>query len=132
LKERAGEGETFMKEKSGAERLPSHVTAEVEELFEMAKAILGAIRFEWAYDGQTAWLLQLHRGATQSAGNVIFPGDARQWKAFNPAAGLEVLREMIASSGPGDGLMVTGEIGLTSHLADLIRRAGIPAQIAAQ
>jgi hypothetical protein len=129
---KAGEGETFMKGESGAERLPSHVTAEVEELFEMAKAILGAIRFEWAYDGQTAWLLQLHRGATQSAGNVIFPGDARQWKAFNPAAGLEVLREMIASSGPGDGLMVTGEIGLTSHLADLIRRAGIPAQIAAQ
>jgi len=127
---KAGEGESFMKGESRPEVLPAQVTAEVTELFETAKRMLGPVRFEWAYDGQTVWLLQLHRGATQSTGHVILPGNADRWIWFDAAAGLGVLRQTIASLDQGAGLIVAGEVRLTSHIADIIRRAGIPAKIA--
>ena len=127
---KAGEGESLMKGKSRAEALPGYVTQQIRRLFETAKANLGPVRFEWAYDGRAAWLLQLHRGATESVGNVIFPGRAAYWTTFDPATGLEALRKTIASIKPGAGLIIRGDIGLTSHLADVIRRAAIPAHIA--
>jgi hypothetical protein len=127
---KAGEGESFMKGESRAEVLPDPVIKDITQLFEAASANLGPVRFEWAYDGETAWLLQLHRGATSSVGSVIFPGPATHWETFDPAAGLEALREIISSIEPGAGLILTDDIGLTSHIADVIRRAAIPAQIA--
>ena len=81
---KTGEGESLMKGKSRAEALPDYVTEEITRLFEAARAHLGPVRFEWAYDGRAAWLLQLHRGATTSVGNVIFPGSADHWTRFDP------------------------------------------------
>jgi hypothetical protein len=42
---------------------------------------------------------------------------------------LEALRELIelAARG-GEGIVVTGEVGVTSHVGDLLRKAGLPAR----
>jgi hypothetical protein len=66
---------------------------------------------------------------TQSTVNALVPGDATHWISFETERGLEQLRDLVASLEPGAGLLLQGEVGLTSHVADVIRRAGIPARI---
>jgi hypothetical protein len=43
-----------------------------------------------------------------------------------PLLGLEKLRELIASVGRGEGIEVAGDIGVTAHAGDLLRRAAVP------
>lgn len=127
----AGEGEAFMKGEAGPERLPDNVIADVNALYERATNYLGPVRFEWVHDGGAVWIVQLHRGATQSTATVLVPGDAEHWLSFDVSAGLEQLRSTIARLDPGAGLILRGDVGLTSHVADVIRRAGVPAKIGA-
>lgn len=128
---KSGEGDTFMKGESPPEALPDNVRLQVEQIYERASAILGPVRFEWVYDGNTTWIVQLHRGITQSTFAALVPGDATHWISFEIERGLEQLRELVSSMEPGAGLVLQGEVGLTSHIADVIRRAGIPARIRA-
>ncbi|MEY9885572.1 hypothetical protein [Bradyrhizobium sp. USDA 329] len=125
----SGEGEAFMKGEAGPERLPATVAADVEALYRRAAAYLGPVRFEWVHDGRSAWIVQLHRGATQSTSAVLVPGDAEHWIPFDVTVGLEQLRSTVSSLDPGAGLILRGDVGLTSHIADVIRRAGVPARI---
>jgi len=37
---------------------------------------------------------------------------------------------LIASVGQGEGIEVAGDIGVTSHAGDLLRRAAIPSRLA--
>lgn len=127
----SGEGEAFMKGQSAPENLPENVLADVDSLYQRAASQLGPIRFEWVHDGQSVWVVQLHRGITQSTAEVLVPGDAEHWVQFDVRAGLEELRSMVARLDPGAGLILRGDVGLTSHVADVIRRAGIPAKIGA-
>jgi hypothetical protein len=88
------------------------------------------VRFEWAWDGRTVWILQLHRGASAAAGRVIVPGDAARYHRFEVSRGIESLRELITHiQGTGDGIALVGRVGVTSHLGDLLRRARIPSRI---
>jgi hypothetical protein len=125
----SGEGEAFMKGEAGPERLPDNVVAAVDELNRRATASLGPVRFEWVYDGHSVWIVQLHRGATQSTAAVLVPGNAEHWVHFDVSAGLEELRFTVSRLDPGAGLILRGDVGLTSHVADVIRRAGVPAKI---
>ena len=57
------------------------------------------------------------------------PGDAHRWEVFKVSRGLEALRGFLDQL-PGDvGVRIEGEIGLTSHIADLLRKARRPARI---
>lgn len=127
----SGEGEAFMKGEAGPERLPAHVVGDVEALYQRAALHLGPVRFEWVHDGRSAWIVQLHRGATQSTSAVLVPGDAEHWIPFDVTVGLEKLRYTVSRLDPGAGLLLRGDVGLTSHIADVIRRAGVPAKISA-
>lgn len=128
---KSGEGDTFMNGSCPPEKLPDLVRRQVKLLFERAVSVLGPVRFEWVYDGATVWIVQIHRGATQSTFDALVPGDATHWVTFRVESGLERLRALVSSLEPGAGLLLQGEVGLTSHVADVIRRAGIPARIRA-
>jgi hypothetical protein len=127
---RHGEGDRFMLGIDPPEALPVEVVWAVERAFSALSARLGPVRFEWVHDGDTAWIVQLHRGATLTSAATIVPGDATSWQEFRVEKGLEQLRSVLDSMPSGAGLMLVGEVGLTSHVADIVRRAGVPARLA--
>jgi hypothetical protein len=114
----------------GPEPLPNPVTADLHAAYRLAHAALGPVRFEWVHDGREAWIVQLHRGASATEGRVIFPGDSERWHRFHVADGIGALRELIAGiTGSGEGVVLVGRIGVTSHFGDLLRRARIPSRL---
>ncbi|HSV65452.1 MAG TPA: hypothetical protein VLJ59_06025 [Mycobacteriales bacterium] len=127
----AGAGDEFMLGEQAPERLPAAVVAAVEDMAAQATKALGPIRLEWAHDGRQPWVLQLHLAGQDFAPGVLNPGDASRWLHYDPATGLEVLRELAGqASALGAGVLVDGRIGLTSHIGDILRKAGIPARLA--
>jgi hypothetical protein len=81
------------------------------------------------HDGERAWIVQLHRGGTGTTEQVVVPGDAEEWVRFEVSAGIEHLRRLLDSLDEGVGVTVIGEIGLTSHVADLLRKARRPSRL---
>jgi len=124
-----GEGEAFMLGTAMPEILPDLVIKDVLALFINAFDKLGPVRFEWVHDGEMAWVVQLHKGATSSVDNVIVPGDAAIWCDFDISFGLAALRTRLEGMEEGMGLLIQGQVGLTSHVADVLRKSGIPARI---
>ncbi len=126
----SGFGDHFMVGERAPERLPEQVSADVLALYHQAHAVLGPVRFEWVHDGRQAWVVQMHRGPSATQGRVIFPGDSERWHRLDVADGIGALRELIAGiDGSGDGVVLVGRVGVTSHFGDLLRRAGIPSRI---
>lgn len=128
-----GRGDEFMSGRVPPQELPQRAIEAVTALCERASSHLGPVRFEWVYDGIQAWIVQLHRGAVAATGRTIFPGEADHYHRFDVAAGIDSLRGLISRvEGTGDGIIVVGEVGVTSHLGDLLRRAKIPSRIEPQ
>jgi hypothetical protein len=123
-----GYGDEFMLGRA-IDDLPGTVLEAVRDLYRQAANILGAVRFEWVYDGSAVWLVQLHQGATASLGNTIYPGEASVFHRFNVAEGIEALRALIAQTNADEGIVLVGKAGITSHLGDLLRKARIPSRI---
>jgi hypothetical protein len=126
----AGRGDDFMQGGAPTEALPAAVRRDVLSLWRRATDALGAVRFEWVHDGREAWLVQLHRGATATRGDVIVPGEADEYHELDVRLGIDALRTLIDRVGAsGSGIALVGSVGLTSHFGDLLRRAGIPSII---
>jgi hypothetical protein len=125
---RHGAGDAFMQGAARPEPLPPSVVTDVERLHADA-AELGPIRFEWVHDGERAWIVQMHRGATMSSAGVLVPGIAKHWTTFEVSRGLEELRGLLARLELGQGVELLGEVGLTSHIADIMRKASVPARM---
>ncbi len=125
---RRGQGDLFMLGQEGAAPLPKAVIDDVHATHTTLSATLGPTRLEWVHDGNQLWIVQLHLGATQTSDTVIVPGDAEHWLDFTVTGNLEELRQMLDSIGPDRGVRLAGDFGLTSHVADLVRRAGVPAR----
>lgn len=121
-----GEGDTFMLGITPPQKLPESVLRIIRRQNDELESSLGPVRFEWVYDGDCLWIVQLHRGGTGSAGLIVVPGDAKFWAEFDVSQGLEALREFVAAIPTGHGIELVGEVGLTSHVADVVRRAGTP------
>jgi hypothetical protein len=126
----AGFGDDFMLARAAPIPLPAPVVDDIRRLGARAAAALGPVRFEWAHDGDTAWVLQLHLATAAASGTTIYPGAPSRWHRFDPALGLEALRDLIASVGVDEGIEIAGDIGVTSHAGDLLRRAAIPSRLA--
>lgn len=124
-----GEGESLMQGTSLPEDLPSNVLADVKMLYKKASAVLGPVRFEWVFDGTQAWIVQLHKGETNSTETQLTPGKATNWIRFEVSQGLEALRDQISTIEADTGIELIGRVGLTSHIADVIRKANIPSRI---
>jgi hypothetical protein len=126
----AGQGDDFMVGRRAAEPLPSIVQRRVLQTFRGATERLGPVRFEWVYAGKRVWIVQLHCGATATEGRVIFPGQAATYHSYATDTGIEGLRTLINRvSGTGEGIVLLGRVGITSHFGDLLRRARIPSRI---
>jgi len=125
-----GRGDAFMDGRF-TEKLPPYVKTSVDRLYDEIADVLGPVRFEWVYDGDTVWIVQLHMGATTSFGNIIYPGDAAFFHRFAVAEGIDALRKLIQRTGPNEGIILVGFVGISSHLGDLLRKAKIPSRIEA-
>lgn len=125
----AGTGDVFMLGEVPPSPLPAQVFEAVETLYQRLSDQLGPVRFEWVYDGATAWLVQLHKGRSVSSGSTIVPGNAVMWKVFDVRLGLDALRKAIELIPAGHGLLLEGEVGLTSHIADVVRKASVPTRL---
>ncbi len=125
-----GEGDRLMLGLQLPEPLPAAVTDEVRFVHRRLSAVLGPVRLEWVHDGIQAWIVQLHLGATATAGTTLVPGEAVKWIEFRVEEGLERLRQILDELPSETGLMLIGEVGVTSHIADLVRRANVPARLA--
>lgn len=124
-----GEGDLFMLGVNAPEVLPSGVLEDVRAAHRRLQGALGPVRFEWVHDGDKVWIVQLHLGATRSTAKVLVPGDAGKWLRFEARDGLEKLRTALRDLPADAGLSLVGNVGLTSHIADVVRKAGRPARI---
>ena len=86
------------------------------------------IRFEWAHDGQCLWILQLHVEQPQSLARVIFEGEPKNgWLTFKAGQTLDDLRKLVITAKEEEkGICIKAKIGITSHIADVCRKAKIP------
>lgn len=124
-----GEGDGLMLGRDLPKELPPLVIEQVQGVFETLSELLGPVRFEWVHDGKQLWVVQLHRGSTVTSQTVLVPGEPTEWKTFEAGDGLEALRTFLERLPDTAGVLVAGDIGLTSHLADLIRKAKRPAKL---
>jgi hypothetical protein len=127
-----GEGDHFMVGQTApSQDLPHDVELAVRDLWwRLTNLFEGPVRFEWAYDGQQVWLLQLHVGASQSYGSTIYPGEPETWVEFTVTNGLEALRVLIErAQAEGFGIKLIGNVGITSHFGDVLRRGQVPSRI---
>ena len=93
---RAGTGDALMLGENVAEPLPNDIVRDVQELHDRAAEVLGgSVRFEWVHDGDQAWVVQLHRGVTESSSQRITPGEANEWVEFDVERGLPALRSLL-------------------------------------
>ena len=130
----AGPGDDFMVGRRAPDELPDDVASAVRRTYERARGALGPVRFEWVYDGARVWILQLHHQRSGAGGpgeeRVIVSGDAERFHRLEVAEGIEALRQLIGRiQGSGDGIVLAGRVGVTSHFGDLLRRARIPSRI---
>jgi hypothetical protein len=127
----SGFGDEFMLGRRAPQTPPAGVVTDVTAAVTSAAAKLGPVRIEWAHDGDRAWVLQLHLTTKVAHGGVIYPGEPSRWRSFDPTEGLDSLSVLIAEASSADeGILVTGDIGITSHVGDLLREAAVPARIA--
>ena len=124
-----GEGDRLMLGQVIPEGLPAEIATDVEKTYAEAASAIGAVRFEWVHDGERVWIVQLHTGGTSTAAATLVPGEAAKWVVFDASQGLEQLRHFLAGLPPDVGVRIEGDIGLTSHFADLLRKTKRPARI---
>jgi len=124
-----GRGDEFMLGRAAPEALPVEVVKAVTDLYNQASERLGPIEMEWVYDGQMVWIVQLNKGTKSTVGDIIFPGKSINFHRFEVENGLESLRELIYNLGSSEGVILVGDVGITSHFGDILRRAKIPSRI---
>ncbi len=116
--------------KRAPETLPTEVREAVTGLFRQARRQLGSVRMEWVFDGREVWVVQLHKGSVASTADTIVPGQPLRFHEFDVGLGLEALRLLIPKvQQAGDGVLLIGDVGITSHFGDLLRRGGIPSRL---
>jgi hypothetical protein len=125
----SGLGDAFMQGRDLPEPLPEAVVADVRAAADRLTETFGPVRTEWVHDGEQVWIVQLHRGATASTQSVLVPGEREHWVEFPADSGLEALRALLASINDRSGVEIIGAIGMTSHMADLVRKAGVPTKV---
>jgi hypothetical protein len=125
-----GQGDEFMLARRPPEALPPGLESALVALYRQAAAVLGPVGFEWVADASSAWVVQLHQGASATTGRVLYPGTASRYHPFRVDEGIDALRELVRRvEGTGDGITVIGRVGVTSHLGDILRRARIPSRL---
>lgn len=125
-----GFGDDFMLGRVGPTRLDPAIVNRLEKLHSNLLDYVGSVRAEWVFDGVTVWVLQLQKESAVSVGRTIVPGNVYSEVDFEVSAGISGLRELIELvRDRGIGIRVHGNIGITSHVADILRRHRVPSRI---
>jgi hypothetical protein len=126
-----GYGDRFMLGEERPIPLPQNVFADVRAAYALIRTALPEpVKFEWSHDGQRVWILQLQQLSSAMQGRTIVPGQPSRLIRFDVRKGLEALRELIPTLTPAaDGVVLEGDVGLTSHFGDVLRRAGVPSWV---
>lgn len=126
----SGSGEAFMLGLVAPQRLPQPVRVSIQRLYQRASRTIQFPRMEWVHDGKNAWVVQLHRSSAAATSSIVFPGAATSYRRFRVEDGIESLRHLIQElEGRDIGVILEGDVGVTSHIGDLLRRAKIPSRI---
>ncbi len=125
-----GMGDVFMLGERPPEALPLIVKEKVGDLHGLLHKLIGPNSFEWVFDGVHVWLIQLHKGGVTQSGRTIVAGVPDSWRQFVVNDGLEALRQLLEELPTNIGVEVVGHMGLTSHLAEVLRSSGRPARFA--
>jgi hypothetical protein len=126
----AGRGDDFMLGARAPSQLPPDVHVRVQELCRVLVSELGPVRLEWADDGRRAWVLQLNQLSLGHEASVG-AGAATDWFDYDPRDGLDALVGVIErAKAAGKGVRVVRPVGVTSHVGDVLRQAGVPARFA--
>jgi hypothetical protein len=65
-----------------------------------------------------------------SDGQTLFPGTAQVFHRFDIREGIQRLRALISRlKNTEEGIVLVGNIGVTSHMGDILRKARIPSRI---
>lgn len=125
-----GFGDLFMLGKVAPSELPQRIKDDLKQLHRQLVETFGPVRFEWVHDGQSPWIVQLHTGVVQSSERVIFPGDFDCVLDFNVEEGLETLRGLVKEAKETNcSILVHGNIGMSSHIADVLRKSEVASRI---
>jgi hypothetical protein len=123
-----GRGDLLMVGTLAPVKLPTDLSRKLRDLHCRMHEDFGSIRREWVYDGDRVWILQLQQEAPKSAGSVIVDGNHEV--TFRTDAGLEELRALTQRLyGTDASIRLVGNIGITSHMADILRRANVPSRL---
>ncbi|WP_433968612.1 hypothetical protein [Tunturiibacter gelidiferens] len=125
-----GFGDDFMLGKSGPVELPAEIQNRLLTMHSAIQTALGGVRIEWAFDGSEIWILQLQQIQAMSAGRTIVSGNVDHEVEFDVTRGLSELRLLLSEmEGRAWGVRLIGNVGMTSHFADVLRRSQIPSRI---
>ena len=126
-----GFGSEFMLGRQPAQPLPASTIAAVKELMERVMRVVGGmIKLEWAFDEELVWILQMQQLDHKVHDRVVVPGDARQFRRFDVADGIDKFRDFVEDAkSANDGIILRGAVGITSHFGDILRRSGVPSRI---
>lgn len=135
----AGAGDGFMMGVDSCGGLPEYILNKVAEVNAKIRSyahILGdRVSFEWVYDGERVWVVQLNQLQENTSFDecVIVDGVVESFVDFDTKKGLEALRSLIKDvKNRNIGVRLIGKVGITSHLGDLLRQGNIPSRIVNQ
>jgi hypothetical protein len=126
-----GTGSEFMLGQRPAQLLPSTTIEAVRKMMESVVGLVGGtVKIEWAYDEQIVWILQMQQVEQPLVGTVIVAGAPAHFRRFEVTRGIDQFRKAVAEAkAAGEGMIVVGAVGITSHFGDILRRSGVPSQI---
>jgi hypothetical protein len=126
-----GNGVEFMLGNTPPTPLPPALRSTLLGLHEEIAVKLGAgLKFEWVFDGERVWIVQLNRVKRSMPRTQIVAGERRKMERFDVRRGLEEFRAFLNGvNASTQGVILEGEVGSTSHFGDLLREAGIPSFI---
>lgn len=125
----AGFGDKYMDGTQAPDVLPVNIKIDVYNLYQSLSATFGTIKIEWAHDGDKVWLLQIHVVEEMPGGKTIYPGEFKEYLLFNSEQRLDHLRWLISNLPEGFGVVVQGNVGMSSHVADVLRKARVPSRL---
>jgi hypothetical protein len=124
----SGRGDSFMVGKIPPQQLPMDVLTAVTSLYHEAESLLGLVEMEWVYDGTTTWIVQIH--SPKIGEQTTVASAAEEYEPFDVSLGLDRLHDTIAKAKRDHhGVVLFGDVGITSHFGDLLRQARIPWRI---
>ncbi len=125
-----GFGDDFMVGKDSPVKLSGLLTEKIKEIYNQLSDKIGKVNFEWVYDGEDVWIVQLSKSTILSNSKTIYPGKVEHYIEFDVKEGLEALRTLVNSIDSSKvGIELIGKIGITSHFGDVLRNAHIPSKL---